>query len=613
MNIGNSRRFERGKQDRAAIGSLRKVWTLLSPADRWQAAGLLLMMVVGAMLEVVGVAAVPILVGAFLSPGSLDRFPLLSKIAHRIDGSNAELIVWSGATVIAVFALKNAFLIGNFALQTRYTAHRRTEFTRRMINAYMRAPYAIYLNRNTAELLRNVDRETSVIANSIIASLLEILTRAVILVGVLALLFSLEPWIALYWVVIFGGVAAPGVFTISMKLKKAGLEEQKQRKVVIQALQQGFGSIKESRIVGCEPYFVDRVSESVARMAEVGRYQQFIGKIISPTTEFIAVAGLLALTGILVAMGRPPQSILVTLSLFVVGLVRLRETANAAMMNLASLRYNLVSINPVYDDLMALEPRARGQEQTDTKASRSVGEGIRLQDVWYRYPRADGYALKAIDLTIPAGSAVGLVGSTGAGKSTLVDVILGLLEPERGHVLVDGQDIRATGLRTWQNSLGYVPQTIYLLDDTIRRNIALGLPDQEIDDKAVLRAAAAAQLGKFLERQPHGLDTVIGERGVRISGGERQRIGIARALYRDPEVLILDEATSALDNATERAVIRDVEALKGGRTIIMIAHRLTTVQRCDVLYFVRDGRIAAAGSYMELQQRDREFRSMAAS
>jgi ATP-binding cassette subfamily C protein len=595
------------------IASLRKVWVLLSSADRWQAAGLLLMMVIGAILEVVGVAAVPLLVGAFLSPDSLNRFRLLSRIAHHIDGSDSEMIVWAGATVVAVFALKNAFLVGNFALQTRYTANRRTELTRRMINAYMRAPYATYLNRNTAELLRNVDRETSVIANSVIASLLEILTRAVILVGVLALLFSLEPWITLYWVAIFGGVATLGVFTVSMKLKKAGLEEQRQRKVVVQALQQGFGSIKESRIIGCEPYFVERVGESVARIAEVGRYQQFVGKIISPTTEFIAVAGLLALTGILVAIGRPPQSILVTLSLFVVGLVRLRETANVAMMNLANLRYNLVSVNPVYNDLMALEPRALDDARTDTTASRPVRDDIRLQDVWYGYPRADGYALQGIDMTIPAGSAVGLVGSTGAGKSTLVDVILGLLEPDRGHVLVDGQGIRETGLRAWQNSLGYVPQTIYLLDDTIRRNIALGVRDEEIDDEAVLRAANAAQLSRFLERQPHGLDTVIGERGVRISGGERQRIGIARALYRDPEVLILDEATSALDNATERAVIRDVEALKGGRTIIMIAHRLTTVQRCDVLYLIRDGQIAAAGSYTELQQRDREFRIMAAS
>lgn len=595
------------------IASLRKVWVLLSSADRWQAAGLLLMMVIGAILEVVGVAAVPLLVGAFLSPDSLNRFHLLSRLAHHIDGSDSEMIVWAGATVVAVFALKNAFLVGNFALQTRYTANRRTELTRRMINAYMRAPYATYLNRNTAELLRNVDRETSVIANSVIASLLEILTRAVILVGVLALLFSLEPWITLYWVAIFGGVTTLGVFTVSMKLKKAGLEEQKQRKVVVQALQQGFGSIKESRVIGCEPYFVERVGESVARIAEVGRYQQFVGKIISPTTEFIAVAGLLALTGILVAIGRPPQSILVTLSLFVVGLVRLRETANVAMMNLANLRYNLVSVNPVYNDLMALEPRALDDARTDTTASRPVRDDIRLQDVWYGYPRADGYALQGIDMTIPAGSAVGLVGSTGAGKSTLVDVILGLLEPDRGHVLVDGQDIRETGLRAWQNSLGYVPQTIYLLDDTIRRNIALGVRDEEIDDEAVLRAANAAQLSRFLERQPHGLDTVIGERGVRISGGERQRIGIARALYRDPEVLILDEATSALDNATERAVIRDVEALKGGRTIIMIAHRLTTVQRCDVLYLIRDGQIAAAGSYTELQQRDREFRIMAAS
>lgn len=592
------------------LTSLKNLIELISPRDRRNGLVLLFMMLVSAALEVIGVAAVPAFVSAFLAPEHLSGFPIIGEFASALP-TGPGLVIWGGLALIVIFALKNAFLILNFYFQGKYAASRRVDLGRRLMNAYMRAPYSFHISRNTSELLRNIDREASVIANQAIAALLEIATRVVILIGVLTLLFVVEPLITLYWIGVFGLIAAVGVKAVSSKLKAFGLEEQRQRKVFVQALYQGFGAIKEARILGREQHFSDQVHHSVEKMARVNRHKRFISKVIAPTTEFFAITGLLVLAAGLVIAGRPTESILVTLSLFVVGLVRLRETANALMNHLANLRYNIVAVDPVYRDLKRLEPLAKAPRRRPERQSRShLRRQIELRDVTYEYEGAAAPSLRGITLTIPVGCAVGFVGSTGAGKSTLIDVMLGLLEPQKGGVWIDGTDIREAGIGAWQNSIGYIPQTICLLDDTIRRNIALGVPDDQIDEGALWAAVRTAQLEEFVERQPEGLDTVIGERGVRISGGERQRIGIARALYDDPDVLIMDEATSSLDNATERAIIQAVEAAKGRRTIIMIAHRLSTVKNCDVLYFLKDGRIDGAGSFAELEDQHDDFRLM---
>lgn len=274
------------------------------------------------------------------------------------------------------------------------------------------------------------------------------------------------------------------------------------------------------------------------------------------------------------------------------------------------LRHSLVSVEPLHHDLQALA----GQASATPRGAKTIvpRERIALKNVTFTYNGLADPALRAIEVDIPVGSAVAFVGSTGAGKSTLVDVLLGLLEPEQGAVMVDDTDIRAIGaIGRWQSAIGYVPQSIYLLDDTIRRNIALGVEDEAIDEPALREAIRVAQLESFIARQPQGLDTPVGERGVRLSGGERQRIGIARALYHDPSIIVFDEATSALDNTTERAVIEAVEQLRGRRTIIMIAHRLTTVKDCDRLYYLKQGAIEAEGDFEMLTNSHDEFRRMA--
>lgn len=604
------------------IPALVKLHRLLTPRERRAGLALGLMMAAAAALEVLGVAAIPAFVSAVIGEERLRASPLAGGVLDALGlHDTAGLVLWGAAALLGVFAAKTAFLVFNAQRQWRFISAVRDRLARRLLHAYMAAPFSFHLQHNSAELLRNVERETGVIAQQVIGALLELCTRLLILAAVLAFLLAMEPLITVFWLALFGSLAAFAVLSLGDRLKRQGLEEQAERKAVVQALYQGLGAIKEARVLGRERFFAEKVGASIARLSRALARRQTAAKAIAPVTELAAVSGLLALAVGLVFSGRDNDAILVTLSLFVVGLVRLKETMSAAMTHGAALRYNLVSIDPVHDDLARLARVQAGAASdlgfvADAPAGpaperRRLQEALTLHGVCFRYDGAAGPALCDVSLSIPAGAAVGFVGSTGAGKSTLLDVILGLLEPHSGAVRIDGERLTAANAPGWRRSIGYVPQAIYLLDDSIRRNIALGVPDGEIDALALQRTVRTAQLEPLLERLPAGLETVVGEQGARLSGGERQRIGIARALYRDPDVLILDEATSALDNATERAIIEAVSALRGRRTLLMIAHRLSTVRACDTLYFLKHGRIEAQGGFEQLCALNPEFAAMA--
>lgn len=311
--------------------------------------------------------------------------------------------------------------------------------------------------------------------------------------------------------------------------------------------------------------------------------------------ELLAVAGLVALVLVLLVQGKPPTTLLPILGVFAAAAFRIMPSANRILGALQNLRYSLPAIDKLYQEILLLNNTA-SNESNDTMLFQNM---LTLEQVTYRYENAEHRALNGVSLNIKWGTAVGFIGTSGAGKSTLVDVILGLLTPASGRVLVDNVDIQSN-LRGWQNQIGYVPQSIFLTDDSLRRNIAFGLSDDLIDDEAVLRAIKAAQLEAFVGGLSEGVNTLVGERGVRLSGGQRQRIGIARALYHDPGVLVLDEATSSLDMATEKSVMEAINALHGEKTLIIIAHRLSTVANCDWIYKMEQGCVIDAGSFEKL-------------
>jgi ABC-type multidrug transport system fused ATPase/permease subunit len=368
--------------------------------------------------------------------------------------------------------------------------------------------------------------------------------------------------------------------------------------MVIKHVQQGLGGAKDVKIRGCEQEFLDQFRHHSDGQARMAALQSLVHQVPRLWFELLAVAALLLLTAVMVWQGTPSERLLPMLGLFATVAFRMLPSVN----HMTSAIHRLRTADGMLIDLAKELSLADATAPIRPTTPLSFRDAIVLDNVRFRYPGSHENVLDSVSIRIPHGASVGFVGGSGAGKSTLVDVILGLLPPAAGRVTVDGTDIH-DNLRGWQDTIGYVSQTIYLCDDSIRRNIAFGVPEKDVDDAAVRRALKAAQLDEFVDSLPAGADTFVGERGVRLSGGQRQRIGIARALYHDPEVLVLDEATSALDVDTEKGVMAAVNALHGTKTLIIVAHRLTTVADCDTLYRLEKGRVVQSGSFAEVISR----------
>ncbi|HPK05937.1 MAG TPA: ABC transporter ATP-binding protein, partial [Bacteroidales bacterium] len=383
------------------------------------------------------------------------------------------------------------------------------------------------------------------------------------------------------------------------------------RREMLRAARQGFGGIKDARVLNRENEFIEIFRSMARKSSRLQQNRVFISMIPKPMIETLAVTGVILIALLMVLQGRPIENVVPILTLFAVAIIRLMPAIQQITQTLTDIRYHLPSVNAVYDDLMYLRPFNKQFEKDRRKKDKlELKNNITINNIFYQYSNSSEQAINGISLTIPHGKAIAFVGSSGAGKTTIVDVLLGLLEPQQGEILVDGKNIYES-ISAWQRNIGYIPQFIYLGDESLRRNIAFGLSDKIIDEEEVLRTVKLAQLEELVAQLPEGLDTRVGERGTRLSGGQRQRVGIARALYNDPQVLVMDEATSALDNITEQQIIDSIENLKGERTVIMIAHRLTTVMNCDMLYFMDKGKIIDQGTYQELLERNKLFREMA--
>jgi ABC-type multidrug transport system fused ATPase/permease subunit len=420
-------------------------------------------------------------------------------------------------------------------------------------------------------------------------------TDLVVLAGIAGLLMWVNPVATMA----VAGVAASSLWLLNRltRQRMTNWSKTQQRYLVLltKSIHEGFGGVKDAKLLGCEDLFVERFSHNAAMMASMTERQLFMGNVPRLWYELLAVTALCALTTILIWQDTPSDALVPTLGMFAVAAFRLLPSVT----RLAMASQAMHTIAPLVDTTvreLALQPPPSA---SGAATSLRFGDAVELQEVSFAYEKAGKAAIADIDMRIPCGASVGIIGPSGAGKSTLVDILLGLLKPTRGQIRVDGVDI-AGNPHSWQTLIGYVPQSIFLCDDTIRANIAFGVPAAQINEAAVIRAVRGAQLEAYVAGLPHGLDTEVGERGVRLSGGQRQRIGIARALYHDPEVLVLDEATSALDTETEKEVMQAVEALHGVKTLVIVAHRLTTVANCDTLYRLESGRVVRVGTYAQV-------------
>ena len=570
------------------------------------------MMILAGLLEVAGIGMVPAFVSIVANPERALEHETFAPLFRWLGiQESRDLLIYGAIALIGIFIIKNTYILFFRYIEARFIYARRYLFSHRLMTAYMQAPYTFYLQRNSSELLRNVSGEVNLLINQVLKPLLKISKEVIMAISIVIFLLVMEPLITLFVATLLGGLSYLFLLVTEKRMKTYGKEAQHYRQAMIKTARQAFGGIKDARVMNREPYFIETFRHVAFESSRLQRHKTFIGEIPRPVLETLAVAGIMLIALVMHLQGRPIASIIPVVALFGVAIVRLMPNLQLMTKLLTDLRYNIYAVNPIYDDLTALKKYSQAfAADRKRKDKTTLTRAITIRDLHYHYPESDEQALDGVSLEIPKGRAIAFVGPSGAGKTTIVDVLLGLLKPQQGEILVDDKNI-LDSISAWQRNIGYIPQHIYLSDDTLRRNIAFGLPDDKIDDEMVQRAVEQSQLSELVGRLPGGLDTIIGERGTRLSGGQRQRIGIARALYHDPQVLVMDEATSALDNITERHIIEAIDALKGERTIVMIAHRLTTVMNCDVLYMMENGRITDQGTYAELLARNAGFREMA--
>lgn len=590
------------------ISLFKKLIEIIPAKDKFKLFVLFCMMVLAGFLEALSIGIIAGFVAVVANPNILFEIEILSPLFEFLGvESSRDVLVFGSIFLIFVFLLKNAYLVFYKYVKARFIYHRYQSISNQLFKIYMQVPYSFHLRRNSADLVRNVTHETQSLASNIMMPVLQIATEIVMSLIIVTVLFVVEPVVTLFALIFLGGLSFFFLQKTKKKIKKYGKAALEERRNVIKTVNEGVGGLKEAIIMNRQSWFVSKFEKSIKTLSQAQIFKQTTKHIARPIIETMAVVGMLLIALFLLDKGYSIGHLASILALFALSIQRLLPAVHKIVENYTSLRYHAYALDPIYEDLTGFKEYLKEKNE---KERIHLKEKIEVKNLTYSYPQTKEKVLKNISLSVPHGSAVGFVGATGSGKTTLIDLILGLLEPTEGKILVDGKDVK-DDVTSWQKNIGYIPQFIYLSDDTIRNNIAFGLEKEDIEEEKLRKAVKAAQLEEFIERLPQGIDTLIGERGVRLSGGQRQRIGIARALYNNPEVLVMDEATSSLDNITEKFVIESIERLKKERTVVIIAHRLKTVKSCDKLYLMKGGEIIEEGKYEELLEKNGDFKLMA--
>ena len=599
------------------MSNLRRAIRLLTPAERSQGVRVLLLVAMMAMFESLGVVAIMPFLAVLADASMIQTNPILARMHDLAGNPPAEtFLLWLGLGAISLILVGSVVrTVTEFTLN-RFIQLRVHSFGARLLEAYLRQPYSFFLRRHSGDLQRAILSEAEKVVTHVYWPATMMIANATILLALVIVLVAVDPAVALGAGLVLGGAYALVYWIVRGHLRRIGEEGGRHNRDRFEATTEALGGIKGIRLLGAERHYLGRFarpSEALARRMSTGNTIAHVPKYAIEAVGFSGVLGLALLMlarhgGSSATMGE----VLPLIGLYAFAGYRLLPAVQAIYRGFTLLRFGDAGLESLEADL-ALADHGRDLPAEEA-APLPLRREIALQDVDFVYPGSDGVGLHGVSLRIPAGARVGIVGRTGSGKTTLIDMILGLLEPARGQLVIDGAAITADTLRGWQRGIGYVPQDIFLRDGTVAENIAFATPTERIDMARVEAAARLARLHEFVSTElPEGYRSEVGERGVRLSGGQRQRIGIARALYHDPMVLVFDEATSALDNRTEAEVMEAIGALDGGKTVLMIAHRLSTVQRCDMIVVMDHGRIVATGSYDELMRQCPQFRDIAAA
>ena len=577
----------------------KEIYFLLQKKDRTKIVYIFFLLLVSMFLEVLGIGMVIPFVTLLTAENLLNEYPFLENYFNYFNiVSEKEILIFGIIIFLLVFVFKTVFLIITQWIQQAFILRLVADHSKKLFAGYIYNPYDFHLNNNSANLLKNCTSLTNIFASAI-GSCFLIFLEIFMLIGIAILLVYVEPLGATI-LIVFTSLCGYVFYILSRKrFSTWGRKSLFHEGLKIKSVQESFGGIKEIKLLGNEKMFIELFDNHNFGQANMARYRNFTLGLPKFLLELLAILSIFVLLFVMFFQGLQKEEFIIIIAVFGAAAVKLMPSTSRILFGFQNLKFCVPAIESYKEEkLKIIDAHDDNKEKLTSKFSFS--HQIVFNNIQFKFEKNQiRKVVNGINLNINAGSTIGITGESGSGKTTLVDILLGLLEPDEGEILVDGVNIREN-LRGWQKKLGYVPQNIYLSDDSLKNNIALGIVEEKIDEEAMLNAIKVAQLENLVNRLPKGINTNIGEMGIKLSGGERQRIGIARAIYKNPKILVLDEATSALDFETERKFMEAIYNLKGKKTLFIVSHRLSTIEKCDLIFQIKDGKIFKQGKYAEI-------------
>ncbi len=588
---------------------LNKIIYLLTPRERKRGGLLMIMILIMALLDMVGVASIMPFITVLTNPEIVEKNSVLSFMYSKLSvfgvGNIQEFMIALGLLVFFVLIVSLAFKALTIYAQIRFAQMREYSIGKRLMQGYLSQPYSWLLSRNTADLSKTIFSEINLVIIQAVSPMLTLLANAAVVIAIWILLIIIDPSVA-FLISFTLGLAYLLIYTfVRSYLKVIGQKRLEVNQIRFKTISEVFGAGKEVKLGGLEDIYIDRFSKTTKAFAKHQASMAALSRLPRYAIEAIGFGGIILVILYYLIKTNTFANALPIIALYAFAGYRVLPALQNIYNSISQLRYVSPAVDNLYNELKSHKIEIKSKSDKNLP----IDNNISLKSVEYNYPSSKRTSVRNISIDINAKTTIALVGATGSGKTTLADIILGLLEPKKGILEVDGQLIDDQNKRAWQKNIGYVPQHIYLTDDTVSSNIALGVDPKNIDLKSIERAARVSNLHDFIiNKLPKGYDTIIGERGIRLSGGERQRLGIARALYHNPKVLVLDEATSAMDNLTEKSIMDAINSLRKDTTIILIAHRLTTIKNCDKIFLLDKGELVKQGTFEELIETSDLFR-----
>lgn len=595
------------------ISTLKQFFLFITVRERYQILWLIVILLLMSTLEILGIFSILPFMTLVANPNTIQDNKLLSSLYRTFDfHDNTTFLYFLGCASIGLIIFSNTFGFFSMRYMNRFVFALDSSISERLLMRYVQKPYIFFLNCNTSDLIRNILSEVSAATNGVILPGMQMIAKICVCFLICILLIVANPLLAMVTCFSLGGAYICIYLIIRQRIEKIGIERQENNARRFRVANEALGGIKDIKIYGKEEVFQTRFSTVSKMFAQSCSTHITIAHLPKYALEIIAFSGIILITLYLLGSKQRFEHVFYVLGLYAIATYRLLPAIQQIFGGITSIRFYMKSMDSLCQGIEAHEGERTKIMPPDEGCIIPMREDLKLQELTFYYPGTNRPIIKDMNMIIKSNTSIAFVGLTGSGKTTLIDIIVGLLLPQEGRMLVDNIRITNDNIPAWRKNCGYVPQHIYLLDDTITKNIAFGISGRDIDLDATVNAARVAGLHDFIMNNlPDQYDTTIGERGVRLSGGERQRLGIARALYHNPDLIIFDEATSALDGMTEAGIMREIHGLSHKKTLILVAHRLSTVKECDVIYLLNRGRIVATGSYDELITTNRMFQEMA--